>query len=215
MYESVNLVLTNHSQIFSQMPDLVSIQKRLIDGIQQIAQYRQVQETDNSGFTESKIDLRTNLISKELQLSAALKSYSNSNGNKELKTKANYSRSKLSQVSDPVLHDIGILLVNLATPLQAELGIYFISPEKLAEITALLADFKLAIPQKRVADTMTKVSTHNISAVFNSTTKMMKEEMDVLMLLYAESESDFYNAYKNARMIMDHSGRGKTKTEEV
>lgn len=215
MFESVHLVLTNHSQIFSQLPDLVAALQRLNDGIQQIAQYRQVQETDNSGLTETKIDLRTNVISKVLLLSAALKSYAISTGNKELKTKADYSKSYLALAADPVLYDIGILLVNLATPLLTELTKYFITSEKLDEITVLLADFLAAIPQKRVANSVSKVSTLNIGEIFNSVTKMLKEEMDVLMLLFAESEPDFYNAYKNARMILDYSGRGKTQPENA
>jgi hypothetical protein len=215
MFESVYLVLTNHSQIFSQLTDLVANQQRLNDGIQQIAQYRQVQETDNSGLTETKIGLRANLITRELQLSAALKSYAISTNNKELKTKADYTKSNLSQAADPVLYDIGILLVNLATPLQPELNKYFITPEKLAEANTLLADFHAAIPQKRVANSVSKVSTLNIGEIFNAISKMLKEETDVLMLLFAESEPDFYNAYKNARLILDYTGRGKTKTEEA
>ena len=210
MFESVKLVLTNHAQIFNQLPDLVAGQQRLNDGIQQIAQYRQVQETDNSGLTETKIDLRSNLVTKELQLSAAIKSYANVTSNKDLKTKAEYNKSKLFQVSDPVLYDIGILLVNLATPLQAELSKYFVTPEKLAELSGLLEDFHTAIPQRRVANNMSKVSTSKINALFNSISKMLKDEIDVLMLLFEEGEPDFYNAYKNARLIVDYTGRGKT-----
>ena len=215
MFESVQLVLSNHSQIFSQLIDLVACQQRLNDGIQQIAQYRQVQETDNSGLTETKIDLRANLITKVLQLSAALKAYAISINNKELKTKADYSKSNLTQAADQVLYDIGILLVNLATSLLPELNKYFITPEKLSEVSSLLVDFHAAIPQKRVANSVSKVSTLNIGELFNSVTKMLKEEMDVLMLLFAENEPDFYNAYKNARLILDYNGRGKIQPEKA
>jgi len=213
MFEAVNLVLTNHASLFSQLEDLVLGHQRLKNGILQIAQYRQVQETDNSGLTEVKIDLRANVITQELQLSAALKSYANSTNNKELKTKANYSRSDLIQSADPVLYDIGILLVNLATPLQAELSKYFVTVEKLNELGSLLTDFHAAIPQKRVANSMSKVSTGNIVEVFNSLSKMLKDEMDVLMLLFEQVEPDFYKSYKNARLIIDYSGRGKVEAE--
>lgn len=132
-----------------------------------------------------------------------------------MKTKANYSKSDLLQSPDPVLHDIGILLVNLTTPLQPELSKYFVTMEKLAELNTLLADFSAAIPQKRVANSMSKVSTLNISGIFNTTTQMLKEELDVLMLLFEESEADFYKAYKNARMIVDYNGRGRSGGDET
>jgi hypothetical protein len=215
MFDSVDLVLTNNSSIFAQLEDLVSVHQRLKDYINQIGEYRQIQEANNSGLTEAKSDLRDTLITKIIQLTAALKSYANSINNKELKTKTNYSKSDLLQSPDSVLYDIGILQVNLATPLQTELSKYFVTPEKLSEINTLLADFYAAIPQKRVANSMSKVSTLNISEIFNSTTKMLKEELDVLMLLFEEAEADFYMAYKNARIIIDYSGRGKTKVDET
>lgn len=39
---------------------------------------------------------------------------------------------------------------------------------------------------------------------------MLKEELDVLMLLFEESEADFHKAYKNASWIVDYNGRGRT-----
>lgn len=83
MYDSVNLVLTCHSPLFSQLEDLVSGHQRLKDDIHQIRQYRQVQETNNSGLTETKLDICGTLIMKVMQLSAALKSYANVTKNKE------------------------------------------------------------------------------------------------------------------------------------
>lgn len=209
MYEAVNLVLSNHAARFTQLEDLVSGHQRLQLNIQQIGQHRQVQKTDNSGLTEVKFDLKMNVINKVLQLSAALKSLANSTHNKELKTKADYTKSDLLLSADPVLYDIGILLVNLANPLQAELSKYFVSPAKLQDVSALLTEFNASIPQKRVANSVSKVSTLNISEVFNSTSKMLKDEMDVLMLLFEQAEPDFYRAYINARRIVDYMGRGK------
>lgn len=150
-----------------------------------------------------------------LQLYAALKSYANSTNNKELKTKANYSKSDLSQSADPVLYDIGILLINLSTPLQAELGKYFVTPEKLGEMNTLLAGFSAAIPQKRVANSVSKVSTTNIGELVSSLNILLKKEIDVLMLLFEETQPDFYRAYKNARIIVDYSGRGPSDPPET
>ena len=214
MFESVRLVLKNHEQIFNQLPDVLAGQQRLEEGIQQIGRYRQVQETDNSGLTETKTDLRSTLVSREMQLVAALSSHAIRTGNKELKAKVTYTKSKLMQVSDPVLYDIGVLLVNQATPLADELSRYFVTREKLTELSALLDSFHAAIPQHRVASSMSKVSTSNINGLINSISRMLKEEKDILMLLFEESHPDFYRAYKNARIIVDYTGRGKTSGDE-
>jgi hypothetical protein len=213
MFESVALVLGNHSALFAALQDLVNGLQRLQEGIRLIARYRQVQEINHSGLTETKIDLRQTLIARMLNLSAALVSYANLHGNKELKSKAGYSKSTLVLTADPVLNDIGTLLIGLATPLVAELGRYFITAEKLDELTSLLTDFNASIPQKRVASNLSKVSTQNIEDVFKSVSKMLKEEMDVLMLLFEAENPDFYNAYRNARKIVDYGVRSRTAAE--
>lgn len=208
MFGSVNLVLDNHSQLFAQLEDLVLAHVRLKDGIAQMGQNRQVQEADNTGLTDNKADLRSNLITGILPVSAALKAHANSSKNQELKAKANYTRSELLTSPDPVLYDIGTLILNLATPILADLNKYFISIEKLDKLNGLLTDFNAAIPQKRVAISVSKVSTGNIGEVIVRLSTLLKDEIDVLMQLFEESQPDFYKAYKNARIIVDYSGRG-------
>ncbi len=128
-----------------------------------------------------------------------------------MKAKANYTKSELKTAPDPVLYNIGTLLVSLATPILADLNKYFISSDKMDKLNGLLADFNGAIPQKRVAVSVSKVSTVNIGEVVSSLNTMLKDEIDVLMLLFEETQPDFYRAYKNARIIVDYAGRGPAK----
>ena len=44
---------------------------------------------------------------------------------------------------------------------------------------------------------------------------MLRTEIDVLMLLFEETQPDFYKAYKNARIIVDYSGGGPSKDTET
>ena len=215
MFGSVNLVLDNYSQLFVQLEDLVLGHQRLKDGLVVLGQNLQIQEADNKGLTDNKTDLRDNLTIRILQLSAALKAHANSTKNKELKAKANYTRTELKTSPDPVLYNIGTLMVNLATPILADLNKYFVSNDKMDELNGLLADFNDAIPQKRVANSVSKVSTVNIEEVVNSLNTLLKEEIDVLMLLFDETQPDFYRAYKNARIIIDYTGRGPSDSSKV
>lgn len=100
-------------------------------------------------------------------------------------------------------------------PILPELAKYLITTEKVTDLTTSLTNFKEAIPQKRVATSTTKVSTENIGDVINSLHTLLKEELDALMLLLEEDQPDFYKAYKNARLIVDYAGGGKSEPEEV
>lgn len=206
MFGSVDLVLDNHSQIFAELEDMVLAHQRLKNGIDLLGQHRQVQETDNTGLTDNKIDLRLNIIDHILPIEAAVKSHAIFTKNKELKAKASYTRSDLLNAPDPVLYDICLLLLNLATPILPELGKYFVDQQKVDFLNSLLTSFKAAIPKKRVANSVSKVSTANIGEVFTSLTLFLKDEMDVLMLLFQQTNPDFYNEYRNARKIVNYSG---------
>ena len=71
-------------------------------------------------------------------------------------------------------------------------------------------EFRLhSLPKRRVASSISKTSTGNIESVFTAQDKLLKDEIDVLMSLFQVSQPDFYNAYKNARAIVNYVGRGK------
>ena len=77
------------------------------------------------------------------------------------------------------------------------------------EMERLLTEFKLAIPKRRVAINISKVSTGNIDGIFKAQDKLLRDQIDALVQPYQYSQPDFFNAYKNARYIVDYAGRGK------
>jgi hypothetical protein len=119
----------------------------------------------------------------------------------------------LKKTPDPILYDIGVLLLGLASLVKTDLIKYAIIEADFTATSDLLVSFKLAYAQPRVANTEAKVSTGNISDVFKSLDKLLKEEIDELMLPFQFTQPDFYNAYRNARIIVNYSGRGKAKAE--
>ena len=209
MYEAVNLVLDTHSEHVGTEGDLFVAQQLLKAGQTVINQNRQVQEADSTGLTKNKSGLRDELIQTILLFSAGLKANATSTRNVELKTKADYKPSDLKTSPDSVLFDIGSLLIGLALPLKTDLAKYFIGEAEFKKMERLLSEFKLAIPKRRVAINISKVSTGNIDGVFKAQDKLLKDQIDALVQPYQFSQPDFFNSYKNARNIVDYSGRGK------
>jgi len=56
---------------------------------------------------------------------------------------------------------------------------------------------------------ISKVSTGNIDGVFRAQDKLLIEQVDALMEPFQFSLPDFFSAYRNARSVVDYSGRGK------
>ena len=214
MYGATDLSLDTHSILFAEYGELVTAHQRLKSALEVININRQVQEADNSGLTKGKTELRKDLIRRILRFSGALRAYATGIKDIDLKTKANYSFSDLRNSADSVLLDIGVLLFELADPIRSGLLRFSMGDDEFTSIASLLIDFKQAIPQKRVASNVSKVSTSNISDVYKSLDKLLKDEIDELMLPYQFMQPDFYNAYKNARTIVNYSGRGKSKPDD-
>ena len=209
MYEAVNLVLDTHPAQVGTEGDLFNALQMLKAGQATINQNRQVQEADSSGLTKNKSGLRDELIRLILLFAAGLKAHATTTRDPELKTKADYKAYELQKTSDPVLADIGRLLSETALPLQADLVRYSIGEAEFQQMDRLLSGFRLAIPKRRVAMNISKVSTDNIDGIFKSQDKLLKEVMDDLVEPFQFSQPDFYNAYRNARSVVDYAGRGK------
>ena len=215
MYGSVDLILDQHASLFAQLEPLVNAQQQLKQGIVLIGDYRQVQEANTTGLTKEKVQLRSDLIKSILQFSAALKSYAIANKNNELKAKSDYSDSDLNRCPDPRLYDIGVLLLGSTAPLNGGLTNYFIGETELQAMDKLLAAFRLSIPQRRAATSRSKTSTVNIREVFRGLDELLKEQIDVYMQLFRFSQPDFFNAYRNARSIVDYAGHRAAKPKVV
>ena len=54
---------------------------------------------------------------------------------------------------------MGDSFINLANPVREQVGRYFLTEDDFKQTETLLADFKTAIPQKRMATTVSKSST--------------------------------------------------------
>ena len=103
----------------------------------------------------------------------------------------------------------------MAVALKDEMTRYFIGDAEMKGMEQLLDEFALAIPKKRVATSLSKTSTDNIEGTFTAQEKLLKDQIDVLMLLFQDSNPDFYSAYKNARATVNYTGRGKTAVTEA
>jgi len=214
MYGVVDFALDNNSSLFEWYPELISAHQRLKDGQAWLDKYAQVQEANTTGLTNQKKVLKAALIIAILKFSAALRAYGTSTKNDDLKVKAHYAESNLKKTPDPILWDIGRLMFGLADPIKNELTKYFVGEKEIAEMESLLVKFKKDYPRKRVSTAVSKVSTWNIRAGIKTLDKLLKEEIDDLMAPFQFSQPDFYNTYKNARIIVDYSGRGKGKPDK-
>ena len=215
MYGATILVLDNNLALVAAIPELAAAHQQLKEKMGQIDQERQVQEVDNTGLTRNKSLLREELTTLLLRISAAVVAVSATRNDVVLRTKVNYRLSDLKKSSDKILCDIAVMINRIASPLEADLEKYFVGKEELAKFDELTAEFKLSIPLKRVATTFSKVSTGNIDEVYHAMDALLRNKVDLLMQPYQFTQPNFFHAYKNGRMVINYSGKGKAVAKNV
>ncbi len=66
-----------------------------------------------------------------------------------------------------------------------------------------------------MATTVSKSSTQKVTDVFRSLDKLLREVIDVYVAPFQFENPDFYREYRNARIIVGYTGRGKSKTDKA
>ncbi len=215
MYHSADLVLDKFSDLFSKNEEMKLAHQELKNGIVFVDAEQQVLVADNKGLTQAKVELRMEVTNRILKIAMALKALATMQKNSDLLVRVAYKRSDLNRLPDPILFDVATMLYNLANTMREQLARFFLTEEDFNGTEKLLSDFKLAIPQKRMATTVSKSSTQKVSNVFKSLDKLLKEVIDVYLAPFQFDNPDFYNEYCNARIIVGYMGRSKSKAEKI
>lgn len=209
MFGATAQVLDNNLPLFEAMTELAAAHQQLKEKMILIDRHRQVQEVNNTGLTRNKGNLREEMTTLLLRLSSALTAHAATTNDQVLQAKVAYSLSDLKKSSDRILGDIAVLVNGLAAATAADLQIYFVGSEELTKFDRLTNEFKAALPLRRVATNITKASTSNISEVFREIDDLLKTKVDLLLKPFKFTQPNFFKEYKNARTLVNYTGRGK------
>ena len=213
MYRATDLVLDKFVGLYSEHAELIEACLKLKSQISLIDAQQQVQVVDNTGLTQTKTVWRNGLIDIALKFIKALMALATVQKDTDLLTKVSYKKSDLTRLSDPILFDVVALLFSLATSRSEQISRFFITSDDFALMESTLGGFKASIPQKRLSTTVSKSSTKQLVEVFKETDHLLKDVIDVLVNPFEYQYPDFVSEYRNARIIVGYTGRGKKKKE--
>ena len=214
MYLSVQKVTNTHSAEWQGLPAYATIFASFEDAISQIRNTRLVQEGQITGITKDKAQAQNNAIEKAIQVATAVFAYASIQNNNTLKDKVSYSPSELRRSRDTILIDRLEVIHEAATSVLAELANYGLTQADLDEFSALITSYTNMVEDPRVAITNRARATKDLKSIFKTADKILKEQLDKLMLQYKKTAPEFYQQYFNARLIIDLGIRHKKDEDE-
>ena len=212
MFFATTHLLDNNRSLFEHMAQLAAAHQELKVKVSLIDQHRQVQVVINSGLTRNKVTLREELTTLLLRISAALTAHAATSNDQALQARVEYTLSELKKSSDRIVGDIAVQVNGLAATAGAALQTWFVSPEELAQFDRLTNEFISVLPLRRVATNVSKASTSDISEVFREIDALLKNKLDLLIKPFKFTAPTFYKEYRNARTLVNYTGRGKAVT---
>lgn len=144
-----------------------------------------------------------------LAAASALYSYGRKTKNTEVQEIANTTESRLRKLRDTELASRATSIHTQAAAHAADLADYGVTATMITDLQAKIADYSAAIGDREsgVADRVG--ATAALSDLFDQTDDVLTEDLDRLMELVRESQTDFYNKYFAARVIKDIGFRHK------
>lgn len=168
--------------------------------ILELQKYRDVQESDNSGFAGQKTQLKEALITVAMDVVRKLTAFASNTNNLVLSKEIGYVESDLRRVADTLLRDKAQLVYNKAVEQLPSLAPYLIDQPLLDGFLAAIQAYEKAIPKPKLSKNEAKIATENINKTFALADEQLAK-LDKVMGIIQLAKADIYNGYTLARII--------------
>jgi len=203
MYLLVKILLNTFNAIWAGIPGFVLAVNEFFGKLTDIDGDVQVQETKKTGITKNKKKAKKSLIDKALEVMGALQKIATDTNDDELYDDVNFTESQLSNTRDTILLERVAIIKTAATAHAAELLGEGIDAADLTEFNDRITLYAGIVSSPTQARSNKKIATANLKIHVKDTDTILKKKLDKLMLQFKDTNPDFYDAYKNDRIVID------------
>ena len=174
-----------------------------LDIVNEINEIATRTEKGTTGETTAKIVAKEKLARVASSLAALVAVFAFERSDIELEASVAYSYSDIRYARDVESQLMAIVIEGELLNNEAELVNYMVSPENLAELHSLIAEFEGALETRGSARSGSVADTRRLSILFRAADDLLNRKLDRLIAKLNTEHSSFYDAYTNARMIID------------
>jgi hypothetical protein len=192
--------------IISQMPgfaDLLLLFKRNVGDLRIL---KQGQRLNRKGFKVAKINYKDLMIDVSLNMSSRVRAYALAIGDMVLWNEMDFKRYKFDKMRDSDVADDCQTIYDKAKGLLAEVGLYGVTVENLAELQMGIDEYNLYLPMPRAGIISRKTITEEIRNLF-VVNELTLEKMDSLSLMLEFTEKLYFMEYFDTRKVVSTGGR--------
>ncbi len=209
MFRRVEQLLGDNPVAISSIPALEVTKDLFSEKIAAIDLAVAEQATATTGVSRDKNKLKRQLVERLIVVAGAMGAYASQIKHNELLREVSYSRTRLLETRDELLVPLSEIIYKRAVEYSAVLADYGIAGDAIDALKIIMDDYKAKTPAPRLARVMKQAKTKLIAKTFYETDKLLKREIDKLMLWFKTSDRDLFQRYKGVRQLVN---RGVTHT---
>ena len=191
-----------NASIANTLPTFGILFPQFNSNLDQIQVLREQQEIDTSGISDNKGLLRTNVVTKALDVSRKTETYAKMTNNAILAKEVHYSETDLNKSADLKLRDRALVIHDKANANIVALAEYGVNPGMLIVLKNAIDLFNAAIPSTRTGKTETKQVTNQLNKLLKANDGLLAK-FDLLVEVVRLTEPEFYSSYKDNRKIIN------------
>lgn len=183
--------------------------------IAQIEEIQQLTGEDNSGLSTSKKLQKDALVKRAFELASILFAMATRTKDLILLVKVDFPISELQSLRDGELATWCKNISELGRSNLPHIIGYGASEEKLNMLDEQIVQYKTSLPARRISVSELKAAISKLKELLKQATDLVGDQIDRMLVRFETTNPDFYNAYLNARKVVDYGTRHEKVVEEV
>lgn len=203
MYNAVLAFCSQNAVVVAVIPAFTAAVNNLIAQKNQIDDTAQQEAIIITGITINKANLKKIMVASATNIASAGFAFATSTNNSVLKEKFKFASSDFQRFKDDELPLIVQNIHDNANAFAPELVAFGITAPMLTSFQTQITSYINAVPSPRNAASQRKALRELLVTYFKNADLILKEQMDKLALQFKTSDPEFYNAYRNNRIIVN------------
>jgi hypothetical protein len=203
MFETTIAVLDTNNALWNGKAAFADAVTEAKEGVAAVREASARQESPTSGITDEKMEARTDLEERALEIADQVSALGAKTRNAALMAQVQVTRSSLDLSQDDNLVQTAERIRDAAKDNTAALKPYGINTADITALTNAIDTFSGMKTAPRTAKAARSGATKGVASLIKTTRSIFRNQLDKMMTLFRRSNPDFYNAYLAARIIVN------------
>ncbi|MCF8277141.1 MAG: carboxypeptidase-like regulatory domain-containing protein [Flavobacteriales bacterium] len=164
------------------------------------------QSTNTSGVAQDKTALRDTLDNMTNSVLQPCKAWAIAIGNNTLAAEFDYPISEIQKIKDDIMQGFCEYRIGLVSANLVAMADYGIDPTIVTSWQDALNVYVAVLESPREAVNARHLHTETLKDLISQTQELLTQQLDPLMIPFRSTNPELYNAYKQARIIINRKG---------